>query len=296
MSTVVFRDSPSGPLAPALSDMLCPPASVLGRALGATPAGPSQAVAIDGAALGGIVRFDGVYELPLSAGQHDNVPIPDGVRNVEITPVGGDVTISGFQVLGRGNVNSTGLNITLRGTAGILIFLNGSTSSTNGNRISGTSNISFEMTEDGDCIFFARVEGGLGRWQPVARVIRPGAIRPEPLGNAGVPIYARRGFSATGAAADDILLGASPSLSTMVAYEVLLLISTAVGASTAVLRDQPGGAGSALSSSLSMGATGTVRNNATTITSVPTGSLFYLRRSNGNTAGTVIVFFRALNT
>jgi hypothetical protein len=292
MTDLLLRRGPSGPLV-SLSDTLSPPGTVLGRSL--EDIGQGFAVPLVGSELGGIVRFDGVYELELPAGSHDNVAIPDGVRNVDITPVGGDVTITGLLVSGRGNTGSPGLNITLRGTDGIITFANGSTSSTLGNRISGTSNIAFQLTEPGDCVCLARIEGGTGRWQTVARAIRPLAVQPQAIATPGVIVYGRRGFSATGAAADDILIGASPSAYNMVAYEILLQISTAVGATTAQLRSDLGGGGLALSSAMSMAATGTVRNNDVTITPVPTGTLFYLRRSNGNTAGTVIIFFRALD-
>lgn len=292
MSNLLLRHDPSGPPV-SLSDTLSPPGTVLGRSI--NQVGQSFAAPLVGTELGGIIRFDGTYELSLPAGSHDNVAIPDGIRNIEITPVGGDVTITGFLVSGRGNTGAPGLNVTLRGTAGIITFANGSTSSTLGNRISGSSNIAFQLTEPGDCIYLARIDGGPGRWQTVARAIRPLAVQPLPIATPGAIIYGRRGFSATGAAADDILIGASPSAFNMVAYEVLLQISTAVGGSTAQLRSDLGGGGLALSSAMSMAATGTVRNNDTTITPVPTGTLFYLRRSNGNTAGTVIIFYRALS-
>lgn len=292
MTDLLLRHVPSGPPV-SLADTLSPPGTILGRPLGAV--GEGYAEPLDGDDFGGIVRFDGTYELTLAAGQYDNLAIPDGIRNVEITPVGGNVVITGILVAGRGNPGSPAINFKLRGTDGILTFANSSSSSDTNNRITGTSNISFSLTEDGDTIAIARIRFSSGRWQPVSRIIRPGGISPSLTNSPGLIIYGRRTFTATGAAADDIVIGSSGFPFSMVVFDVVLLISTAVGATTAQLRDQPGGLGSALSSAISTGSTGTARNNATSITPVVANTLFYLRRSNGNTAGTALIFCRALS-
>lgn len=292
MSELLLRKGPSGPDV-SLSDMLSPPGTILGRPVDAIGQGFAQPLV--GSEFGGVVRFRGVYELTLPAGQYDNLAVPDGITNVIVTPVGGEVVITGLLVGGRGNPGSPPLIFQLNGTGGPLTFANNNAGSDSLNRISGPSNIAFSLTEDGDAVAIARIRFNTGKWIPVSRVIRPGAISPSAASSLGLIIYGRRGFTATGAAADDVLIGSSGFPFGMVVYDAMLLVQTAVAATSAQLRDQPGGAGNALTSAMSTAATGTVRNNATTITPVPAGTLFYLRRSNGNTVGTAIIFYRALS-
>jgi len=70
-----------------------------------------------------------------------------------------------------------------------------------------------------------------------------------------------------------------------------ILVSTAVAASTATLRNALGGGGTALSDAWDTGTTGTKRDTALTATgTVPLGGTMVLRRDNSNTVGEVVVF------
>jgi hypothetical protein len=111
-----------------------------------------------------------------------------------------------------------------------------------------------------------------------------------PSFDAGGRDLLRVAFAAgAGGTADDVAL----FLVAPFAFRVLdaqVLVSTAVGGSTATLRTETGGGGSAASAAMSTAAMGRVRDgnvNATTL--IPVNGTLVLRRSDNGVAGEVIV-------
>jgi hypothetical protein len=102
----------------------------------------------------------------------------------------------------------------------------------------------------------------------------------------------RKAFVATGAAADDVTLYNATAPFAFRVIDVLLFVSTAVGGTTATLRDATGGGGAALSDALATNTTGTKRRDFTSTGTVAAGGTLSLRRTNGNTVGELVVLIR----
>lgn len=109
--------------------------------------------------------------------------------------------------------------------------------------------------------------------------------------NIGVEFVIRVSYAAAAAgAADDVTVYSASAPFAFRILDVMVLTSTAIGGSTAQLRDTAGGAGAALSTALSTAATGTARNNDVASTTVAANGSVFLRRSDRGVAGEVIIF------
>ena len=105
-----------------------------------------------------------------------------------------------------------------------------------------------------------------------------------------MPFTIRVAFAAGGGgSADDVTIYAAAAPFAFRIIDVTVLVATAVGGSTAQLRDTTGGGGATLSSSLSTAATGTVRNADTATRTVASAGSVYLRRSDNGVAGEIII-------
>lgn len=120
----------------------------------------------------------------------------------------------------------------------------------------------------------------------------PAATVALPLAEGlGVPAVIRRPFAAGGGGApDDVVIYAAATPFPFQILDTVLVVATAVGASTCTLRDTAGGGGAALSDTLSSAATGYVRNAALTATpTLAAGSTLTVRRSDNGVAGEIII-------
>lgn len=124
----------------------------------------------------------------------------------------------------------------------------------------------------------------------------PSSIRVSQLAGAGVdadalaPMFTLRvAFSAgtTGSADDVTVLDAAPF-----AFRILdsfVIVTTAKSTQTVTLRSATSGGGSALSSAMSVGSTGRVRDASTASSTVAVDGAIYLRRSDRDCAGEVVL-------
>ena len=281
MTDIPFRVPPSGPPT-TLSDTLCPAGTVLGRPLDAV--GDDYAEALDGAELGAIERFAQYSPIDLPAGTQDNVPIPDGSAVFDVTPTG-TVTMPGVVMSARGNTG--GFLLRKSGASGIL-SIPSNTSSIANNRFFTPSASLFNLESESDAV---RVWRFNTRWQAARRLLGPTGQSPSGDGQLAIGFSLRVTFITTGGPADDVTLTlALPTGGVL--YDAICQVSVAAGGSTAVVRSASGGGGVALTSTFDTATTGSRRNNATALSSVATGAPLFLRRSTGNIAGTIILFFK----
>jgi hypothetical protein len=117
---------------------------------------------------------------------------------------------------------------------------------------------------------------------------RMAGVAEDAKGLAGV-FHLRKDFTAgtTGSADDVTVLD-----SALFAFDILdayVIVSTAKNSQTVTLRTATGGGGAALSSDMSVGSTGRVRNAGTSIPQVAANGAIYLRRSDRDCAGTVVL-------
>lgn len=289
MSDLVLRRSPSGP-AVELDDTLVEPGQVLGLPLEAPTAG--FAVPLDGESAGTLFRFNRVFDLPLAAGTYDSIALPNGTRIVDVTPTGA-VLIGGF-IMPPVDAGA-GVVVRKRGPAssGTLQLLHNNTATPVVDRIFTTGQVLFTLTEDNDSVFLPRVQLNGGRWQTRQHLKRPSSLYPVPLGAYGISFMNRTVYVATGAAPDDVTVSLSLPANTLL-YDAMLLTGTGAGGSSATLRTASGGGGIALTTALSTAASGTARNNGTAPSSLVMGSQLFLRRTNGNTTGQLLLWCRPL--
>lgn len=281
MSDVFLRTSPSGPRVD-ISDTLAPVGTVLGLPLDASSEG--YAVPLEGGELGAIQRFAQYSPLALPAGTHDNVSIPDGTAVFDVTPTG-TVTIPGVVMAAR---NNTGIFLLRKsGLTGTLSIPNNASSNA-ANRFLTPSAIPFNFDSGNDSIRIWRFNT---RWQPIARMLAPTGQSPSLDGAPALASALRVTFAATGAAADDVTLSLAIPLGAVI-YDAICQISTAVGASTAIVRSAVGGGGVALTGTFDTATTGTRRNDATSLATIARGSSLFLRRSSGNIVGTITLYLK----
>lgn len=124
--------------------------------------------------------------------------------------------------------------------------------------------------------------------------LRDEAVTPTQIaiGTTGfsVALVKRVAFAAgIGGAADDVAIMLDAPFNYRI-LDVVIPVLTADSGDTLQLRSATAGGGSALSSVLSGGATGTVRNNDTQTRIVVEGGNVYLRRSTNLIAGEVIIY------
>lgn len=284
MSTVTLRKSPSGPAYP-LSDTLVSPGEVLGNVLGATDTVP--AYPLDGGDVGAIVRYAGFVGMVLAGGTYDNFQLADGTQVLDIDPSGA-VIITGFDVLGdRGN-DGAFLTLCKFGADGSISLPNLNSGSSSENQIITPLGFTYDLFSAAETVDLQVVDraSDTTKWQIIDRLL-PGSGIASELGGFGVPVTVAVTFAAgAGGAADDVTIMASVPYQVRI-LDVILMVSTAVGGSSATVRNQAGGGGTALSTALSTAATGTVRNNDTATRTTSLG--LFLRRSDSGVAGSVIV-------
>lgn len=105
-----------------------------------------------------------------------------------------------------------------------------------------------------------------------------------------VPFLLRTVMTAgTAGTADDVTIYDANAPFAFTIVDCWLQVSTAIAGHTAQLRTATGGGGSALSTALSMSATGTARNNDTASRSVAADGSVFVRRTDRGTAGTIII-------
>jgi hypothetical protein len=282
---LTIRRGPSGPPS-ILSDTLVDPGEVLGNPLDATAEAPAEPLV--GAEVGAIVRYGGFASFALAPGTYNNFEIPDGVQVIDIDPQAGTVVITGIKVLGdRGNAGAF-LTIGKFGSDGALILTNLDAGSDAENQIITPDGLNYEVFSGNETMDLQVIDrdADTTKWQVIDRLI-PGSGVASELGGFGVPVAVAVTFPAGGGgAADDVTIMATVPYQVRV-LDVILMTSTAVVGSSAVVRNQAGGAGTALSSTLATAATGTVRNNDTATRTTSLG--LFLRRSDSGVAGTVVV-------
>lgn len=110
-----------------------------------------------------------------------------------------------------------------------------------------------------------------------------------PVSGFNVPVVLRAAFTAGGGGADDVEVLTDAPYGFRI-LDVAVLVSTADSGDTVQLRSESGGAGSALSSAISVGATGTARNSDTETRTVAAGGDVYLRRTSDVCAGEVVIW------
>lgn len=287
MANINLRSSPSGPSV-VLSDTLVDPGEVLGNRLTATQTVP--AVPITGPDVGAITRYTNNVGFFLAPGTYNDFAIPDGVQGVDIDPnPNGDIFVTGFSVAGRGNAGAF-FSLGKFNAGGRVILLPNDVGSLEGNRIVTPGNVPYELSSASDTTYIQAItpDGQPTVFQVVDRLVPATGVAQESNGLASI-VEVTLPFVAGGGGAPDDITVLNPVPYTSRVLDVTLLISTAVIGSTAQLRTALGGLGSALSSSLSTAATGTVRNNDTATRTSSTG--FFLRRSDSGIAGTIVVTF-----
>lgn len=105
----------------------------------------------------------------------------------------------------------------------------------------------------------------------------------------------RKAFTAgvTGAA-DDVTVYAANAPFAMRILDVTMYVSTANAGDTITLRSATAGGGSVQSSALSLASTGVVRNAHTATVTVAKGGSIYLRRSDRDCAGEVVILVQKI--
>lgn len=284
---LTLRRGPSGPPA-VISDTIVEPGELLGNPLDATTTEPAEA--IDGSQAGAIVRYSGVLVMSIAPGTYNNFEIPDGVQVVDLDPQAGNVVITGFKMLGdRGNRGAF-ITLSKTGSDGAVILTNLDPLSDPENQITTPLGANYDLINSNETCDLQVLERSATptKWQVIDRLIPASGIASE-LGGFGVDIAVAVPFVAGGGGApDDVTIIDTALLPYQVrVLDVILMISTAVVGSTATVRNQAGGGGTALSSALSTAATGTVRNNDTATRTTSLG--LFLRRSDSGIAGTAIV-------
>lgn len=134
--------------------------------------------------------------------------------------------------------------------------------------------------------------------------IKAGSIGADALGDESVapaelaaldadgigPLFViRKAFTAgTTGSADDVEVLAEAAFDFRI-IDSFICVSTAKSANTVQLRSASGGGGSALSSAMSVGSTGRVRDASTASVTVSAEGAIYLRRSDRDCAGEVFL-------
>ena len=139
------------------------------------------------------------------------------------------------------------------------------------------------------------LEGRGTNWKMAgyAAALRPAQVQPESasatLGLECLAYTIRVGLSSGGTSgtADDVTVYSAAAPRDFRIIDCWLIVSTAVVGSTVQLRTASAGGGSALSSALSSGATGTARNNDTATRSVSAGGSVFVRRSDRSVTGSI---------
>ncbi len=110
-------------------------------------------------------------------------------------------------------------------------------------------------------------------------------------GVGSVLVFPRTFAAGAGGAADDVAVF-SPNVTpfAFMIIDVTLVVSTIVGGSSVTLRDTAGGAGTALSDSLTSASSGFKRNTgSTTLPTIARGVPLFIRRSDSGVAATMLI-------
>lgn len=285
---MVVRLSPSGPELDVF-DGVVDPGELLGSPLDATT--PAIAQPLEGGQVGRIVRFNGFQGMTLAAGTYNNFEIPDGITQLDIDPVGGDVIITGLKWLGRGNSGAF-LVLGKFGTDSQVIFTHNDSGSSVGNRIFCPGQVPYHLRLSSDTALIWPFQT---RFQIAERLVPPTGLTPEvsPTGITAVQagtFEVRLTITAGGGgAADDVTLFDANCPTALRILDAQFMTSTNVGGSTVQLRSASGGGGSPLTTALSTAATGTARNNDVQTRTIALNGSAFLRRSDSGVAGTLIL-------